>query len=253
MKALTSLSLLCLLALGAISLSSCSPGVGVAAGAPSTYSGRAQARPGLATGWGDEIRDRTVERAFARGSSQPYGVSTIRYNDREGIKDELGSQGWGSFGMDKGAKGLVEWGIKSGRSMLRSRHTHGFWSERLVRAREGKTYSIIIENVSKARIEIVASVDGLDVLDGKPASYAKRGYIIEPGKTLEIKGFRTATNAVAAFEFSSVGNSYANLRHGNTRNVGVIGIAAFVERGQDPFRSAETQRRREARPFAEAP
>ena len=38
-------------------------------------------------------------------------------------------------------------------------------------------------------------------------------------------------DAVAAFEFSGVGASYANLRHGDTRNVGVIGLAVFTERG----------------------
>ena len=57
----------------------------------------------------------------------------------------------------------------------------------------------------------------------------------QPGKTLEIEGFRTSTNTVAAFEFSSVSNSYANLRHGNTRNVGVIGIAVFTQKGVNPW------------------
>ena len=104
-------------------------------------------------------------------------------------------------------------------------------------------------------LEIVASVDGLDVMDGKTASFSKRGYLIDPGATLEIDGFRTSTDSVAAFKFSSVANSYANLRHGDTRNVGVIGIAVFTQKGVNPWTwtSSEVKQRGQARAFAEAP
>ena len=99
------------------------------------------------------------------------------------------------------------------------------------------------------------SVDGLDVMDGKSASTKKRGYMIEPGKTLSVKGFRTSDAAVAAFKFSSVDTSYSNLRHGTTRNVGVIGLAIFTERGVDPWRwnSAELNTRKSAQAFAKNP
>ncbi|PQJ27936.1 hypothetical protein [Rubritalea profundi] len=99
------------------------------------------------------------------------------------------------------------------------------------------------------------SVDGLDVMDGKSASTKKRGYMIEPGKTLSVKGFRTSDAAVAAFKFSSVDTSYSNLRHGTTRNVGVIGMAVFTEKGIDPWRwnGGELDARNAAQAFAEAP
>lgn len=77
-------------------------------------------------------------------------------------------------------------------------------------------------------------MDGLNVQDGQPASFSKRGYIVEPGKSLEIEGFRTSYSHVAAFKFSSVSNSYANMRHGNTRNVGVIAIAVFTQKNVNP-------------------
>jgi hypothetical protein len=104
-------------------------------------------------------------------------------------------------------------------------------------------------------IEIIASVDGLDVQDGKTASFSKRGYLIDPGKTLTIDGFRTSLDHVAEFKFSSVSNSYANLRHGDTRNAGVIGIAVFTQKDVDPWTLTphETKLRDQARPFAEAP
>jgi hypothetical protein len=98
----------------------------------------------------------------------------------------------------------------------------------------------------------VVSVDGLDVLDGKPASTKRPGYVIAPGATVEIKGFRTSYEAVAAFKFSSVSQSYANTRHGDTRNVGVIGLAAYLEKGTDPWKwmPKEIEQRDTARPFA---
>jgi len=51
--------------------------------------------------------------------------------------------------------------------------------------------------------------------------------------------------------FSSVSDSYANLKHGDTRNVGVIGLAVFPERGVDPWEG--TPPASKPRPFAEAP
>jgi hypothetical protein len=104
-------------------------------------------------------------------------------------------------------------------------------------------YAVVVRNDTIGRLELVASVDGLDVLDGKPASFHKRGYILEPGETYAIEGFRTGPDAVAAFRFGSVGQSYAALKHDDTRNVGVIGIAAFAEKNK------EVERRRAADPF----
>ena len=78
------------------------------------------------------------------------------------------------------------------------------------------------------------SVDGLDVIDGKDASFAKRGYLIDPHGDLEIDGWRTSNEEVAAFRFGSVSSSYSNKKHGKTRNVGVVGLALFHERGDSP-------------------
>ena len=56
---------------------------------------------------------------------------------------------------------------------------------------------------------------------------------------------------MATFRFASVTSSYANLRHGRTRNIGVVGLAIFTERGKEP--GTEIRARQGARPFAEAP
>lgn len=98
-------------------------------------------------------------------------------------------------------------------------------------------------------MEVVLSVDGLDVIDGRAASLSKRGYLVRPGGSITIEGFRESSEAVAAFRFSSVRDSYAARKYGETRNVGVIGIAAFNEYGTDPHDLDEAERRLRADPF----
>lgn len=98
-----------------------------------------------------------------------------------------------------------------------------------VLAQKGHRYTLRIHNHSPQRIEAVATVDGLDVLDGKRGSYAKRGYLIEAYGFVDIDGWRLSDHDVAAFRFSSVAASYAG-RTGRARNVGVIGVAIFPER-----------------------
>lgn len=191
--------------------------------------------------------------SFVRASSKPAGTDAIFYNNSEGIKamarapEKVGP-------MQTAAGSLVEWGIKGGIGYLPAYKDYGY-GRRLVAGTKGDSYSIVVKNRCKSALEIVASVDGLDVMDGKAAGFSKRGYIVYPGETLEIDGFRTSRSKVAAFEFSGVSNSYANLRHGDTRNVGVIGLAVFTQKGVNPWTwtSDEVNRRKNASPFAVAP
>lgn len=208
-------------------------------------------RPGLATGWGSEKKSEMNYVSFVRASSKPVGTDAIYYNDPEGI-EAMASRARRVEAMQTAAGSLVEWGIKGSFGYLPSYKDYG-QGRRLVAGKKGSDYSIVVKNRSKSALEIVASVDGLDVMDGQTAGFSKRGYIVDPGKTLEIDGFRTSRSKVAAFEFSGVSNSYANLKHGDTRNVGVIGLAVFTQKGVNPWTSEEALRRNSASPFAVAP
>lgn len=217
------------------------------------------ARPGLATGWGHELASPVTGQSFVRASAKPAGTDAIYYNDRAGIK-AMAASTVRVEAMQTAAGGLVEWGVKGNRGFLES-YKEGYkgllmgssYQRRLVAGEAGSTYTVVVRNRSKSTLEIVASVDGLDVMDGKTASFSKRGYLADPGETLEIDGFRTSNGTVAAFKFSGVADSYANLRHGDTRNVGVLGLAVFTRKGIDPWRTLEVARRDRARAFAEAP
>lgn len=215
-------------------------------------------RPGLATTFGSTVKSPLPSLEFQRATSQPYGVDAIWYNNREGLKamDALISR---ESGLQTTAGGVLEWGIKGGIGYLPtyvkyvSAPVEGY--RRFVQGSNGGTYSIVLRNRCKSPLQVVLSVDGLDVLDGKPASVKKRGYVVPAGETLEVKGFRTGYDTVAEFKFSSVSNSYANLSRGDTRNVGVIGLAVYTQKGTNPWTwmPSEVRQRETANPFAKAP
>ena len=110
--------------------------------------------------------------------------------------------------------------------------TQSFWheGETFVLGHLGDRYTIRVSNHTGRRVEAVVSVDGRDVIDGKPGDFARKsGYLVPSWGQVEIDGWRLSQQQAAAFRFSSVADSYA-ARMGNARNVGVIGVAIFPER-----------------------
>jgi hypothetical protein len=209
-------------------------------------------RPGLGTGYGEEVESAIRYTTFKRSEGKPSSINMLYYNDKDGVTAMTNGSKVRGNGLQRSADGLVEWGVKTQWGYAKNMHSQG---KRFVIGKGGASYSLEVKNICHSRLEVVMSVDGLDVMDGRGASTKKRGYIILPGETLRVKGFRTSEEAVAAFKFSSVQSSYSNLKHGTTRNVGVIGMAVFTEKGKNPWYSSEKEniRRCQARVFAEAP
>jgi hypothetical protein len=102
-----------------------------------------------------------------------------------------------------------------------------------VLGKRGERYLLRVRNETGRRVEVVASVDGRDVIDGRPAALARRGYLVAPWGELAIDGFRVSGSTVAAFRFGTVEGSYA-ARMGDARDVGVIGVAVFPEAAPRP-------------------
>ena len=106
--------------------------------------------------------------------------------------------------------------------------------ETLVLGHLGERYTLRVVNHSGRRIEAVVSVDGRDVIDGKPADWhGNRGYLVPAWSSVDIDGWRLSQREAAAFRFSTVSDSYA-AKTGNAREVGVIGVAIFPERWYPP-------------------
>jgi hypothetical protein len=95
----------------------------------------------------------------------------------------------------------------------------------------GHEYALRIRNCTGARVLVVASVDGVNVISGETASPAQSGYVLDPWGSVEIKGWRKNLQRTAAFFFTEHQNSYA-ARTGRPDNVGVVGVAVFREKVQ---------------------
>lgn len=99
--------------------------------------------------------------------------------------------------------------------------------------RPGAPYALRVANRTGGRLLVVMSVDGVNIVTGETAGYDQRGYIFDPYQSYDISGWRKSESEVAAFSFASLPRSYAALT-GRPRDVGVIGIAVFRERGVPP-------------------
>ncbi|HEY5956164.1 MAG TPA: hypothetical protein VIV60_06415 [Polyangiaceae bacterium] len=208
-------------------------------------------RPGLGTTWGETRTSRVETVDFERAQAgRPSDVLRIYYNDERGIAAQTGMRSLSTLepNSTSGYGGFISVEIVDPQGTA----LPGLWQSgrSYVVGHDGDRYAIRIQNHERIRVEIVASVDGLDVIDGTSSSYQKRGYVLAPYATLLIEGFRRSTSAVASFRFGSVAESYA-ARTGTDRHVGVIGVALFEERGyrRDPYTTHEIMRRETADPF----
>ena len=93
----------------------------------------------------------------------------------------------------------------------------------------GHEYAVRIRNCTGARVLVVTSVDGVNVISGETASPSQSGYVLDPWASVEIKGWRKNLQRTAAFFFTEHQNSYA-ARTGRPDHVGVIGVAVFREK-----------------------
>jgi hypothetical protein len=189
-------------------------------------------RPGLGTAGGEPRESWVTPVYFARAwGNRPSAVDKVFYNDRDGVDamlDYLGGEPRSVPGLQRAAGGLVRLGVRDGSG--RWFETLELRNQRFVIGERGSRYEVVVKNDSRKRVEVVLSVDGLDTFDGEPANFKKRGYVLAPRETLCVDGFRAGDGSVAAFRFTNVGDTYAQRRHHQTGNVGVIGLAVFAER-----------------------
>jgi len=234
------------------SSASAGPGAPAApAGAPAQETAAPDAeRPGLGTAFGETRTSKSSSARFERDRDQPIAVGSLWYNDADGARSMAGNAGYRDEQRPvlSVLDGMVTARIEGEAGQV----LPGFVADQrtYVIGQANERYSIVLQNHTGYRFEVVASVDGLDVIDGRPASFEKRGYILHPNKTLTIEGFRTSADAVAAFRFSSVRGSYAERSGQGDQNVGVIGVALFNERGVVPtWGTDDGERRKNANPF----
>ena len=204
-----------------------------------------QANSTLGTQWGEGRVSRVVTVDTTRLTpSRPQAQSSMRYTDEHSIRRALGGD------VDQQLSvmlvgGHIEWSVVDGRGAPLPIYSRRGEANYHVAGRAGERYELVYANRSQRNYELVATVDGLDVLSGQPGSVDAEGYLIRPGQTIRIEGFRKSSDEVATFRFSSKDGAYAsNTPAGNPRNIGVIGSALFevtvaeaVGRAQPPLPS----------------
>lgn len=207
------------LAIAVLFLAACSTQSVVSSG-ESAHSARntVHAAEKLGTKWGDEIQSevRTVD--LRRADSRPIDERVLRYAAKPFDGRKLNALSL--------ADGKIEFSLRDdgGKVLPMFRDAGNYY----VQGKEGQSYSLVYRNTSANTYEIVASVDGLDVLDGSAASRYNRGYVLNPHSTLTVEGFRKSSKAVASFTFSAPSGAYAaNSANGSISNVGVIGTVVF--------------------------
>lgn len=100
--------------------------------------------------------------------------------------------------------------------------------QRYVVGERGQRYELALSNPSDRWVEAVVTVDGRNILDGQRPHSRSRGYLIPPRDSVRIEGWRTSYREVAAFRFTSVGDSYAG-RVGDGHAAGVIRLEVYPE------------------------
>lgn len=99
-----------------------------------------------------------------------------------------------------------------------------------IEGRCGQEYALRFHNSTPDSLEIVATVDGLSVIDGKPVyDEQSKGYILYGRGTLVIPGWRLDANQAAKFVFADVAKSYVAQATLSGRNAGVIGARIYSE------------------------
>lgn len=100
--------------------------------------------------------------------------------------------------------------------------------------RPGNEYQLNVKSRSGEDLLAIMSVDGVNVLSGQTASATHGGgYVLSPWENASIRGWRKSMEEIAAFYFTSLGDSYA-ARTGRPHNVGVIGVALYQRRREEP-------------------
>jgi hypothetical protein len=204
--------------------------------------------PQLGTQWGEGLESKTRTVITKRLSDQPDDVASLGYNEASAVRRSVGSNPESRLSLML-ADGDVEWSVLSedSRPLPLQRARRGSGGEDMFRLAgvQGSRYTLRFRNLSERSYEVIATVDGLDVLNGKPGSLRNGGYVLRPLQALTIEGFRKSENEVAAFRFSAPGRAYAaNTEAGDVRNIGVIGAALFELEERD----APRRQRRDATP-----
>jgi hypothetical protein len=91
-------------------------------------------------------------------------------------------------------------------------------------------YRIRVHNRLARRVGVVIAVDGRNIISGGQSwlGNGERMYVLAPGETQELAGWRTSQDKVNRFYFTTVPDAYA-AAFGDTSAMGVVAMAVYPE------------------------
>lgn len=172
----------------------------------------------LGTKWGDDLTSNVTSVDLKRLSQEPVAQTAVRYASKQYQGKSVNSLSI--------ASGMLSFSVINDQDKALPLVREG--QNYFLKAKDGQSYQLHYENHSDKTFEIVASVDGLDVLTGQEASKYASGYVLHPHQSLNIEGFRKSDSSVASFTFGKPDESYAaNSQHGSIDNTGIIGTVIY--------------------------
>lgn len=173
---------------------------------------------------GGEISSHVTEVNLTRLTEQPIAESQIRYANKQYQGKTVNSI---SLGAGKLSFSVVD---DTNNPLALFRDNQDYY----LSGNQGQSYQLKYENHTDNTYEVVASVDGIDVLNGSVASRSNACYVLRPHSELKIEGFRKSNSAVASFTFSKPADAYAaNSDNGSIQNTGIIGTAIYQVKSLD--------------------
>ena len=119
---------------------------------------------------------------------------------------------------------------------------YGHDGRTFVEGKPGTPFVLVFRNHSPDRVEVVPSVDGLSVMDGKPATEDSEGYVVEPYRRVIVRGWRTSLKDSSKFVFQHRDGSYAAAVGHGTGQCGVVGVLIYREKERPKDRHADAMR-----------
>jgi len=95
------------------------------------------------------------------------------------------------------------------RSAGRELPVHWHEGRAYVVGKPGNEYQIGLRSRRGEDLLAVVSVDGVNVMSGETAHVQQSGYVLSPWNRYDVRGWRKSMGEVAAFYFTSLGDSYA--------------------------------------------
>ena len=133
-----------------------------------------QNRPGLGTEWGETRESHITEVSFLREDpSRPFAQAELYYNDWQGVQALASFHGGPRFHSYGAAGGAITVSIRGAGGEALDAMNVG--DRTYVIGQQGERYSIVVENHSPRSFEAVATVDGLDVMNGQTAATTTGG------------------------------------------------------------------------------